>query len=234
MRPRLLDLFCGAGCCSVGYHRAGFDVVGVDNRPMPRYPFEFVQHDAIQFLEMISSRGKTNVDGKWYFLEDFDVIHASPPCQAFSVSTAVHGKKGREKHPNLIEPCRLLLDEIGKPWIMENVQGAPMKTPSIMLCGMMFKLRVLRHRWFESNQMLLQPTHPKHPPGMLTNSHRAYDRGQSPFVCLAGHNFKREEGEAAMQIDWMKSRAELAQAIPPAYTEFIGKQLMMMLENRSS
>jgi len=87
-------------------------------------------------------------------------------------------------------------------------------------------LRVLRHRWFESNVLLLAASHPKHPRGMLTNSHRSYDRGESPFVCLAGHNFERREGEQAMQIDWMSSRRELAQAIPPAYTEWIGRQLI--------
>ena len=216
MRPRLLDLFCGAGGCSVGYHRAGFDVVGVDHQPMPRYPFEFIKSDALEYL---AGHGK-----------EFDAIHASPPCQAFSVATAVHGHAVRAKHPDLIAPCRDLLQETGYPWVIENVPGAPLRPHCIMLCGMMFGLRVLRHRWFESNILLLSPPHPRHPVGMLTNSKRAFDRGESRFVCVAGHNFSRSAGESAMRIDWMGSRRELSQAIPPAYTEFIGQQLIRALD----
>lgn len=235
-RPRLLDLFCGAGGCSVGYHRAGFDVVGVDKEPMKRYPYEFVQADALSTLQHLLNGGRIRVmplddASPLYRLRDFDAIHASPPCQAFSVSTAPHGQSGRGKHPNLIEPCRELLDRTGKPWVMENVIGAPMRVPSIMLCGMMFGLRVLQHRLFESSFFMLSPPHPKHPSGMLTNSHRAYDRGESRYVCLAGHNFERREGERAMGIDWMGSCKELAQAIPPAYTEYVGRQLLAVLEN---
>lgn len=216
MRPRLLDLFCGAGGCSMGYHRAGFDVVGVDNRPQPRYPFAFVQADALE-----------------YGLEhgtEFDAIHASPPCQRYSVATAPHGNKGRDKHPDLIEPTRAFFLSLKRPFVIENVMGAPMRPPAIMLCGMMFGLRVLRHRWFESNVLLFSPPHPRHPAGTLTNAHRGYDRGKSPFVCLAGHNFERREGERAIGINWMRSRRELAQAVPPAYTEFIGKQLIRLWE----
>lgn len=214
-RPRLLDLFCGAGGCAVGYHRAGFDVVGVDNKPQKNYPFEFIQGDALEYL---AENGYS-----------FDAIHASPPCQRYSVSTAPHGRIGRDAHPDLVEPTRDMLDWTDRPWVIENVVGAPLRDPAV-LCGMMFGLRVLRHRLFETNFSLTAPPHPKHPSGMLTNSHRAYDRGQSQFVCVVGHNFSREEGEKAMGIDWMGSRRELAQSIPPAYTEFIGRQLLAALK----
>jgi DNA (cytosine-5)-methyltransferase 1 len=228
-RPRLLDLFCGAGGCSVGYHRAGFDVVGVDKAPQKNFPFKFVEADAVDVLVTFLQCGSF----KSLRLREFDVIHASPPCQRYSVSTAPHGDSGREKHPDLLEPIRSLLEQCGKIWVIENVMGAPMKPPTIMLCGMMFGLRVLRHRLFESNVLLFSPEHPTHPAGKLTNSHRSYDRGERPFVCLAGHNFERREGEKAMGIDWMKSRRELAQSIPPAYTEFVGRQLMTFISPAS-
>ncbi len=217
---KLLDLFCGAGGCAMGYSRAGFDVVGVDLAPQPNYPFEFHQGDALEYL---AAHGA-----------EFDVIHASPPCQAFSVSTAVHGKAGRSKHKNLIPSTRQLLVDAGRPYIIENVNGAPLARGSIMLCGMMFGLRVLRHRLFETRDFLFSPPHPRHPKGMLTNSHRAYDRGESPYVCVVGHNFSRPEGEKAMGIDWMRSRRELSQAIPPAYTEYLGKQLIASLARRTA
>ena len=214
---RLLDLFCGAGGAAMGYHRAGFDeITGVDHVPQPRYPFRFVQADALEYVQQHG--------------HEFDAIHASPPCQRFSVSTAPHGQNGRAKHPDLIGPVRGLLRQLDYLWVIENVMGAPMQPPAIMLCGRMFGLRVLRHRWFESNVWLFAPDHSPHPAGMLTNSHRKYDRGESPYVCLAGHNFERHEGARAIGIDWMTSRRELAQAIPPAYTQWIGHQLRCILE----
>jgi len=213
-RPLLLDLFCCAGGAGMGYHRAGFDVVGVDLERQRNYPFDFVQGDAMS---------------PPFDLRTFDVIHASPPCQRYSVSTAVHGREGRDKHPDFVGPVREVLRASGRLWVIENVPGAPLEPPAIMLCGTMFGLRVLRHRWFESNVLLLAPAHSRHPRGMLTNSHRCYDRGESPFVCLAGHNFERREGERAIGINWMGSRRELTQSIPPAYTEFIGRQLINIL-----
>ena len=213
-RPRLIDLFCGAGGCSVGYHRAGFDVVGIDLKPQKRYPFPFIQGDAM----------RPPVD-----LASFDAIHASPPCQRYSVATKVW--KGRsEQHPDLVGETRDMLRGSGRPWVMENVRSAPFQGAT-MLCGTMFGLRVLRHRLFEGSFFLLAPPHTPHPKGNLTNAHRCYSTGDSPFVCLAGHNFERKEGEKAMGIDWMGSRYELAQAIPPAYTEYIGRQLMQVVQN---
>lgn len=212
---RLLDLFCGAGGCSVGYYRAGFEVVGVDNEPQPSYPFEFHQADAIEFLADHS--------------HEFDAIHASPPCQRFSVCQHIHNNGDR--YLDLIDPSRRALESTGLPWVIENVVGAPLNQP-IMLCGLMFDLRVLRHRLFESNTTLFAPLHPKHPQGNLTNSCYGYSTGETGFVCVAGHNFVRTAGAKAMGIDWMRRREELAQAIPPAYTENIGLQLLSLMRKR--
>ena len=208
---RLLDLFCGAGGCAVGYHRAGFtDIVGVDIKPQPRYPFTFVQADALEFV--------------LNHLHEFDAIHASPPCQSYSVARHIH--RSKIVHPQLIGQTRELLEKSGKPWVIENVVGAPVHAGPAMLCGLMFGLKVLRHRLFETSFLLMMPSHPKHPRGNLTNSRNGYSTGETGFVCVAGHNFVREAGAKAMGIDWMKTQEEVAQAIPPAYTEFIGRQLL--------
>lgn len=210
-RPRLLDLFCGAGGCSVGYHRAGFDVVGVDNRPMPRYPFEFLQADALEYLDEHGHR--------------FDAIHASPPCQAFSVTRHLPNVG---KHVDLLGPSRELLLKCGRPWVIENVIGAPMHY-SIMLCGTMFpELRVQRHRLFETSFWMWQPEHPIHKVKLKTHRWCAGQREQE-WQTVAGHAFGVKAAKLAMGIDWM-TRDELAQAIPPDYTNFIGKQLIERLK----
>lgn len=210
-RPRLLDLFCGAGGCSVGYHRAGFDVVGVDHKPQPRYPFEFHQADALKFL---AEHGR-----------EFAAIHASPPCQRFSKGTKRW--KGRsDTHPDLVGPTRELLGRSRLPWVIENVVCAPLRN-AVMLCGTMFGLKVFRHRLFESSILLMAPTHPRH--NGTTGAHRGYSTaasGRNGYVCVAGHNFERQAASEAMGIHWMGSRYELAQAIPPAFTEFVGRQLL--------
>src|SRR5215467_701837 len=128
-RPRLLDLFCGAGGAAMGYHRAGFDVVGVDIKPQPRYPFTFIQADAMTFP-----------------LEGFDAIHASPPCQAYIRS----GMYDKSRHPDLLPPVRCQLERSDVPWVIENVPGAPMRV-DLKLCGCMFGLGVARQRWFETS-----------------------------------------------------------------------------------
>ncbi len=214
-KPRLLDLFCGAGGASMGYHQAGFEVVGVDIRPQPRYPFAFVQADA---LEYVAAHG-----------HEFDVIHASPPCQAYTrLRRLVEGKTGRKRaYPDLVAPTREALRATGKIYVIENVEGAPLKHP-IMLCGEMFGLRVFRHRFFEVSVFLLAPPHPKHPRGSTTVSHRG---GNSSFahgathITVAGNAYHAEDGRVAMGIHWM-TRRELSQAIPPAYTRWIGEQLL--------
>lgn len=212
VRPRLLDLFCGAGGCSVGYHRAGFDVVGVDNRPQPNYPFRFVQNDALWYCE---GRGLDALR------EDFDAIHASPPCPAYSRASHYHGVQA--DHPDLVPPTRVLLERIGLPYVIENVEGSPLRR-DLVLCGEMFGLRLHRHRVFETNGFFaMQPRHSPHTlKGARHNCH--IEDGHARLV--AGNYSNHEDATDAMGIDWPISRRELANAIPPAYTEHIGSYLM--------
>lgn len=201
--PRLLDLFCGAGGASVGYHRAGFDVVGVDIRPQPRYPFEFYQADALEFP-----------------LDGFDAIHASPPCQLYSVSTAMHD---RSRHPDLIEPTRSRLVASGIVFIIENVPGAPLRN-WVQVCGSGLGMRrIRRHRWFESNRALMGV-----PCAHGQNRDVISVVGHSEGNGRTGPGWLKGDREAAMGIDWM-NRAELSQSIPPAYTEHLGRQLLTHL-----
>jgi DNA (cytosine-5)-methyltransferase 1 len=156
-RPRLLDLFSGAGGCAMGYHRAGFDVVGVDNRTQPRFPFAFVQADALEYL---AAHG-----------QEYDAIHASPPCQAYSRATAWRGK--RSAHPDLIDATRTALLTTGRPYVIENVQEARFRLREpLMLCGSFFGLRIRRHRYFEAPSLpfvLLPPC--THRAGDLSHDH---------------------------------------------------------------
>lgn len=232
-RPLLLDLFCGAGGCSVGYARAGFDVVGCDIALSRRYPYSCWDDDAMYVLDAFAS-GRT-VRG--FRAGDFAAIHASPPCQAYSVATK--STAGAPLlHPDLLGRVRYLLQAIGLPWVIENVEGAPMMPPAIRLCGLMFGLKVFRHRWFESSILLLNQPHPSHHGhrigvgGMVTVA----GGGNSGLRDRASGRMERrrpEDGVAAwrrgMGIDWM-TRDELAQAIPPAYTEYVGRQILLYLE----
>lgn len=217
MKPKLLDLFCCAGGVAAGYSRAGFEVVGVDIEPQPNFPFEFVHADALT-LPMS-------------FLKSFDAIHASPPCQSYS-DLAKRNGNGHE-WPRLIEPVREMLIKTGKPYIIENVDGAPLINPAI-LCGTMFKgLRVLRHRLFESNFLIIVPPHGKHP-RCHTFDKRKSQYGKTndmvDFVSVnGGGNCSIVAARDAMGIDWM-TKGELNEAIPPAYTEYIGRQLAKHLK----
>lgn len=204
-RPRLLDLFCGQGGASMGYNLAGFEVTGVDINPMPRYPFTFVQTDAVEFVR---EHG-----------HEFDVIHASPPCQGESLLQAVNNN--RDRHPRLIVPTRDALVAAGKPYVIENVVGAKLFAP-IRLCGEMFGLSVIRHRLFESNVPLAAPVHVKHRGRVRGWRHGVYHDG--PYVAVYGEGGGKgttAEWSAAMGIDWM-TRDGLREAIPPAYTEHVG------------
>jgi DNA (cytosine-5)-methyltransferase 1 len=210
---RLLDLFCCAGGAGTGYSRAGFDVVGIDIDPQPRYPFRFHQADALDYLAR-----------HW---QDFDAIHASPPCQSYTPLGALHPHK---VYPDLVAATRALLDEIGLPYVIENVMAAPLlKDRSITLCGGMFGLRTYRHRRFESNVMLWQPEHPQHVIRTATKQRREL-WAQGWHVSITG-DVGVYVGPEAMGIDWMNGN-ELCEAIPPAYTEHIGRQLITYAQER--
>lgn len=213
-RPKLLDLFCCAGGASYGYYMAGFDVTGVDIKPQPHYPFRFIQADAL------------DVD-----LSGYDAYHASPPCQAYSMAfSPLVGY--RKDHPKLIEPVREMLDRTGKPYVLENVPRSPLRK-YIKLNGTMFGLKTKKERLFELHrfEILMLPAPFENTRGMVKNG---------KLVGIVGH-FKscpneiianRENLAAAYKIDWFMNRHELRQAIPPAYTEFIGRHLMKtVLEN---
>ena len=206
-KPRLLDLFCGAGGASVGYYRAGFEVEGVDIKPQPHYPFKFYQADALEFP-----------------LEGFDAYHASPPCQAYASITNRNPRRRlidmKQLHPDLIEPIRKLLQDNGKPFVIENIINArPKLVEPIMLCGQMFGLGVFRHRLFECSFPIFAIPHEKHN-GKIGDGHY--------FACYGNthkSNGLMADRIKAMAIDWMTCN-EIAEAIPPAYTEYIGKYLM--------
>jgi DNA (cytosine-5)-methyltransferase 1 len=228
VRPRLLDLFCGAGGAGMGYHRAGFEVVGVDARPQPRYPFSFVQVDALRALEYVRA-GFAGYDG-------FAAIHASPPCQ-FATAYGRSGRVGR--HENLIPATRELLESTGLPYVIENVEGARAELRRwAMLCGSMFDppLDVRRHRYFETNWGFVHDRRCRHGlwpadrfPGGRSKQRTGSSRGLARATVEVGTwDIPLETQQAAMGIDWM-SVPELSQAIPPAYTELIGRQLVTQL-----
>lgn len=214
--PVLLDLFCGAGGAAMGYHNAGFRVIGVDINPQPRYPFKFYQCD---FREALASD-----------LAYVDVIHASPPCQAYSTQTS-----DRSSHHRLIPKVRSELEASGKLYVIENVEGAraDLKCPA-RLCGSSFGLDVRRHRYFEANWHLTAPScnHGWQVPRFRSLDMSMVRAGRlASVVGVHGHiNYPGESQirKRAMDIDWM-SDAELTQAIPPAYTEHIGKQVLECL-----
>lgn len=205
--PKLLDLFCGAGGCSVGYARAGFEVVGVDLNKQKNYPFELHQADALEFAAK-----------NW---SGFDAIAASPPCQAYSVASQSQRNAGKE-YPDLLAPTRDLLQSIGLPWVIENVPGAPMR-PDYRICGCQVGLPLRRERWFETswNGFAMLPPHHHDRPVVSVVGH-----GTPTWVRQKlGFNPTIQDYRAAMGIDWM-NRDELSLAIPPAYTELIGRDLL--------
>lgn len=202
-RPRILDLFCGAGGAGYGYHLAGFDVVGVDHLPQPRYPFEAVRADALEYLREFGGL--------------FEAVHASPPCQAYSRATAWAGD--RLRHPDLIAATRTTLEASGRPYVIENVQEARrlLRFP-VMLCGSMFGLRVQRHRYFEAPwlPLVLLP-----------------DCRHRPDDYSFDHGGKQAESvyRDALGCHWM-TVLEARQAVPPAFTRWLGERLLAALEGR--
>lgn len=209
MRPLLLDLFCGAGGAAMGYRLAGFDVVGVDVEHQPNYPFKFVQWDALAYAAL---------NGR-----DFDVIHASPPCQRYCAPSQYNGNRG--SYPDYVAVVRELLKFIGKPWVIENTPGAPLVDP-VVLCGTMFGLRVYRHRLFESSEPLTAPEHPKHGPRCARNGVLPRD---DQFMTITGGKHSRAWTRAAgfaLGVEWMTTTRAVCESIPPAYTFHIGMQLI--------
>lgn len=219
-RPKILDLFSCAGGMGMGYHRAGFEVVGVDIDPQPNYPFEFHQADALEFVREHGHK--------------FDAIHASPPCQSFLSLGAVNRALGRSyDYPNLIGPTRELLQATGKPYVIENVQDARAHLIApVRICGTALGLPLRRHRLFESNIPLvgLQCDHKRYTERRYWTSFRPNGEHRlSTVVQVYGNGGNTHEWPAAMGIDWMTNR-EMAEAVPPAYAEHLGRQLLAHLE----
>ena len=196
---KVLDLFCGAGGAAAGIKAAlpEAEIIGVDIKPQPRYPFRFIQADAMSFP-----------------LGRYDLVWASPPCQHYT-QMLNHGMTPRNNHPDYIEELRKRL--IGRWFVIENVLGAPLLNP-VQLCGEMFGLRVMRHRFFETSFKVEQPIHLKHKGrGIRKQNDGGY------YYRVYGHETGKRQWGAAMGIDWMKSH-ELAQAIPPAFSKYIVKK----------
>lgn len=211
---KALDLFCGAGGASMGLYLAGFEMTGVDIRPMPRYPFAFIQGSALE----------ASLDG-------FDMVWASPPCQAYSRTAAlVDAQRGMKHRPKIIELVREKLKAWGGPYIMENVEGAPLENPA-RLCGSSFGLLVQRHRLFESN-FLLMDLPCEH--GWQTKDKPSLHRLQGVSRVVGCYGNGRGKGDnvklwkKALGIDWM-TRKEMSQSIPPAYSKFLGEQIRRMI-----
>lgn len=218
VRPKLLDLFCGAGGCSVGYHRAGFDVVGVDLELHPDYPYAMFVSDALAFIE-----------AGWLEAGNFDAVHASPPCPRYSTATPA---ANRDKHPDLVGPIRKALRASGLPYVIENVPGAPLDNP-VMLCGSMFGLGVRRHRLFETNVPMLAPEcdHRSQPKVWgVYGDHGDLNPVTRPDGSSRGNKARdaKHAGEV-LGIDWMTKWDDLADAIPPLYCEWIGRQLIAQI-----
>jgi DNA (cytosine-5)-methyltransferase 1 len=200
-RPLAIDLFCCAGGAAVGLYRAGYDVIGVDIDPQPRYPFPFIQADVMQ------------ID-----FSRFDLAWASPPCQKFC---RLNTREDLSGYPDLIEPVRAKLIASGIPYVIENVPEAPIRC-DLMLCANMFGLRSYRHRHFECSFPIEQPAHPEH-------KIRVNRRGENRREHWANGGFMTITGDVgvycgpgAMGIDWMSGN-EMSEAIPPAYSEYVGR-----------
>jgi DNA (cytosine-5)-methyltransferase 1 len=229
-RPKLLDLFCCQGGAAKGYHDAGFEVIGVDIEPQPRYPFEFHQADAMQVLSYVTDQAEP-----WPGAPRFDAIHASPPCQDHSPTRDFGGDHGTGW---LLTATLERLAESPVPWVVENVMGAPLPhqddlfgCSGLTLCGCMFLgLRGLLYedRLFETSFGIPQPAHVLH-----RWPQTKMGRQPRPGECmqLTGHFTDAMEGRRRMGAPWM-NRDGLAQAIPPAYTRYVGERILSHLEAR--
>jgi DNA (cytosine-5)-methyltransferase 1 len=201
----------------MGYHLAGFDVVGVDLNPMPNYPFEFHQGDALEYLA-----------GHW---REFDAAHGSPPCQASCNLTS--GTNAGREYQQLIPATRAALAATDLPTVMENVQGSDLRR-DLTLCGEMFGLAVIRHRYFEVSFPVAQPSHITHRGRVAGMRHGEWFTG--PYFAVYGDGGGKgtvAQWQAAMGIEWTNVRKEIAEAIPPAYTEWLGTQLLAHIESEA-
>lgn len=212
---KILDLYCGAGGAAMGLHKVGFITVGIDTIEQPNYPFEFIKGDAL------------DAD-----LNDYDAYWASPPCQAYSWAASLHRNRGKI-YPDLIIATRERLLKTDKPFVIENVIGAPLRK-DLLLCGTMFNLNIIRHRIFETEKFYVpQCFHPNHKRAVEIQTKNKNYTKRAQYCSVAGHgghgsSFKYEDWKIAMDIDWM-TKEELVQAVPPAYSEYIGKFLMKAL-----
>lgn len=225
---RVLDLFCCGGGAGMGYHRAGFEVTGVDIKPQPEYPFNFIQGDALKYL---LEHG-----------HEFDLIHASPPCQGYSKHVTSRSSKhvsyslGKDE-PRLIGVCRDLMMASCRDWVIENVTGArgEMMDPSITLCGTMFGLPISRHRIFETSRHIAVPTHPKCS-GVAKRfaAENNWDYRDMSVTGKGRHAGTSERWKKILGIDWNLRQSQLAEAIPPAYTHHIGIEFLNILSTPRS
>jgi DNA (cytosine-5)-methyltransferase 1 len=205
---RALITYCCQGGDSMGWHLAGFDVTGVDKDPQPRYPFPFIQGDAIEYIK---AHG-----------HEYDLIAGSPPCQYYTLCQRIQGRE----HPALIPPTREAMQSTGRPWVMENVEEArPELRDPVMLCGASFGLHTYRHRLFESPLPLASPEHRPH-------EHRTVKMGrplqEGDWYHAVGNFSNVPYVKRDMGVEWM-SRDGIRECIPPAYTLFLGEQVAALL-----
>lgn len=214
-KPRVLDLFCCAGGAAMGYHRAGFEVTGVDLNHQPNYPFSVTQRDALKYLEDLIGSGE---------IGRYTLIHASPPCQHSAAITKGTNKHRQHLHPDLYPSTLSLLKRSGVPYVIEN----PDSRPDVILCGEMFGLSVIRHRKFElGGWIATQPQHIKHRGRVAGMRHGEWFTG--PYFAVYGEGGGKgtvPQWQDAMGIDWTDVRKEIAEALPPAYTEWVGRQFL--------
>lgn len=217
---KLLDLCCGVGGATRGYQKAGFHVTGVDIEDQPDYcGNKFIRADAIEYA----------IDHG----HEYDFIHGSWPCQRYSVLTKGTNKRMLEMYPDLIDDGREVMTQTGRPWVIENVLGAPIRK-DLMLCGEMFGLRVIRHRYFEFSECpMSQPSHPEHIG--LTTGYRHGKRYAGPYFPVYGSGGDKgtiDQWRGAMGIDWTYNKKSIAESIPPWYTQKIGEHVLSMIKKK--
>jgi len=225
MKPIVIDAFCGQGGAGMGYSWAGFEVIGIDITPQPCYPFGFICGDALVILRHLLRGDPIPWDGRLLWLRDIAGFHGSPPCQRYSDTQRIQDRE----HPDLIAPIREIMQATGLPYVIENVPGARAELRSpVELCGAMFGLRTYRHRLFETSFPVLVPGHPPH---IAPQAKMGRPVQPGEFIQCVGNFSDVPLGREAMQMPWA-TREGLREAIPPAYTEHIGRYLMAAIEGK--